>query len=359
VSALAFDLPAAVEAREPPEARGLQRDEVRLMVARRGDGAIAHARFRDLPSFLAPGDLLVVNDSATLPAAVDARLDDGTEVELHAATPAARPPADRARRRGGAGAAPGGDWWVVELRTAGGAAPLAAGEGERVALAGGAVAQLVAPYAGGTRLWLARIDGDEPLLDVLRRHGRPIRYGYVPAPWPLETYQTVFARHPGSAEMPSAARPFTPGLVTRLVTAGVLIAPVTLHAGVSSPERHEPPHPERYAVPAATARLVNALRGWGGRVIAVGTTVVRALETVAAPGGTVAPGAGWTGIVVTAERGLRAVDGLLTGWHEPQASHLRLLEAAAGDELLARCYREALAGGYLWHEFGDSHLIVP
>ena len=345
MSAPAFDLPAGAEAREPPEARGVPRDGVRLMVARRGEAAIEHARFSDLPSFLAGGDLLVVNDSATLPAAVGARLSDGTAVELHAATRAPH--------------LHDGDWWVVELRTPGGTAPFAARAGERVTLAGGAVAELVAPYAGGSRLWLARLDGDERLLDVLRRHGRPIRYGYVPAPWPLEAYQTVFAREAGSAEMPSAARPFTPALVTRLVAAGILIAPVTLHTGVSSPERHEAPYPERYAVPATTTRVVNAVRAGGGRVIAVGTTVVRALETVAAADGTVTAGAGWTGLVVTPERGLRAVDGLLTGWHEPQASHLRLLEAAAGEALLARCYQEALARGYLWHEFGDSHLILP
>jgi S-adenosylmethionine:tRNA ribosyltransferase-isomerase len=131
---------------------------------------------------------------------------------------------------------------------------------------------------------------------------------------------------------------------------------VVLHTGVSSPERGEPPFPERYRVPAATARLVNAARG---RVIAVGTTVVRALETVAAPDGIVRAGAGWTRLVVGPERGLRAVDGLITGWHEPQASHLELLRAVAGDDLLDRSYHEALVRGYLWHEFGDSHLVLP
>jgi S-adenosylmethionine:tRNA ribosyltransferase-isomerase len=160
-------------------------------------------------------------------------------------------------------------------------------------------------------------------------------------------------------EMPSAGRPFTTELVTRLVAGGVLVAPVVLHTGVSSPERHESPYPERYAVPEATARLVTAVRGWGGRVVAVGTTVVRALETVAAPDGTVAAGAGWTGLVVTPERGLWAVDGLLTGWHEPEASHLLMLEAAAGAELLDRSYAAAVRDGYLWHEFGDSHLVLP
>jgi S-adenosylmethionine:tRNA ribosyltransferase-isomerase len=346
LSALAFELPAALEAREPPEARGLARDEVKLMVSRRGDRAVLHARFRDLPEFLAPGDLLVVNDSATLAAAVAARRAHGTAVRVHFATPA---PHLR-----------DANWWVVELRSADGARPMSnARAGERLTLAGGAELELVAPYASGARLQLARVDLDGPVTAYLARHGEPIRYGYVPRPWPLEAYQTVYAREPGSAEMPSAGRPFTPELITALVARGVLVAPITLHAGVSSPERHEAPYPERYQVPAASARLVGAVRSWGGRVVAVGTTVVRALETVAEPGGTIRAGSGWTGLVVTPARGLRAVDGLLTGWHEPEASHLHMLEAVAGAGLLERSYRAALERGYLWHEFGDSQLILP
>jgi S-adenosylmethionine:tRNA ribosyltransferase-isomerase len=159
--------------------------------------------------------------------------------------------------------------------------------------------------------------------------------------------------------MPSAGRPFTPRLVAELVASGVLIAPVTLHTGVSSLERGEAPYPERFSVPPATARLVNAVRLWRGRVIAVGTTVVRALETVAARDGTAASETGWTDLVVTPERGLRAVDGLVTGWHEPASTHLELLEAALGDELLARSYAAARARGYLFHEFGDVQLALP
>ena len=151
----------------------------------------------------------------------------------------------------------------------------------------------------------------------------------------------MFAREPGSAEMPSAGRPFTPALVAELVSRGILIAPVTLHTGVSSPEVGEPPFPERYDVPESTARLVNAVHTWGARVIAVGTTVVRALETVAGPDGTVAAGRGSTGHLVTPASGVRAVDGLLTGWHEPRSSHLQLLEAVAGRDLVERSYREA------------------
>ena len=156
----------------------------------------------------------------------------------------------------------------------------------------------MAPFAGGTRLWLSRIHGPTPLREFLAAHGHPIRYGYVPRAWPLEHYQTVFATEPGSAEMPSAGRPFTPELITACAARGVLIAPLTLHTGVSSLERGEAPYPERYHVPEETARLVNAVRWWGGRVVAVGTTAVRALETVAADDGTVVAGEGWTRLVV-------------------------------------------------------------
>jgi S-adenosylmethionine:tRNA ribosyltransferase-isomerase len=340
LSALAFELPPRLEAHEPPEARGLARDEVRMLVATRHDGRIVHARFGDLPEFLRPGDLLVVNASATLAAALSA----GEDLELRLSTPV--PGKDTER------------WWVVELRRRG--EPYTGGTaGEPLPLPCGGRAELAARYAGSRRLWLARLDLPEPLEAYLGRYGRPIRYGYVPDEWPLEAYRTAFALEPGSAEMPSAARPFTPELVTHLVAGGVLVAPITLHTGVSSPERHEPPYPERYRVPAETARLVNAVRGWGGRVVAVGTTVVRALETVAAPDGTVRAAEGWTNLVVTPERGLRAVDGLITGWHEPEASHLDLLRAAAPQDLLERSYRQALRHGYLWHEFGDSHLILP
>ncbi len=343
MSAPAFELPTRLEAHEPPEARGLRRDDVKLMVATRHDGRIRHARFADLPSFLAPGDLVVINVSATLPAALQAMRSDGTRLDLHLSTPAPR-------------AANG--YWLVEFRREG--KPFAAiRAGEEIGLPGEARLEVLAPYAGGTRLWLATLDLPVPLEAYLERHGRPIRYGYVDRDWPLAAYQNVYALRPGSAEMASAGRPFTAELVTKLVASGVLVTPVTLHTGVSSPERHEPPYPERFRVPEETARLVDAVHGWGGRVVAVGTTVVRALESTAGEDGTVSQGEGWTDLVVTPERGLRAVDGLLSGWHEPAASHLELLRAAAGGELLDRCYNEALANGYLWHEFGDSHLILP
>jgi S-adenosylmethionine:tRNA ribosyltransferase-isomerase len=336
-----------LEAAEPPEARGLARDAVRLMVARGGE-PLVHARFLDLPRFLRDGDVLVVNESATLRAALRATREDGTRVDVHLSTP--EPPVR------GRGEPPRGSRWIVELRRGGERFHDARG-GERLELDGGAGAELVAPYLSAGRLWVARLDLPEPLLSFLEAHGAPIRYSHQPRDWPLADHQTIFARVPGSAEMPSAGRPFSPRVLARL-PAGVHVAPILLHTGVSSQERGERPYPERFAVPASTAERVNAARAAGGRVIAVGTTVTRALETVAAHDGTVEPGAGWTWLTITPERGVRAVDGLITGWHEPDASHLLLLEAVAGRELVERSYAAALAAGYRWHEFGDSHMLL-
>ena len=332
------------EATSPPERRGIARDAVRLLVGQ--PGGVEHAIFHDLPGLLDPGDLLVVNTSATLPAALDAVGPGGRLLRMHLSTPAP-----------GSGQADG--LWMVELRVPAGPGSLpfdAARRGWRLALPGGGRARLL---RGGPRLWRARLELPVGLHEFLEAHGRPIRYAYAGADWPIEDYQTVFATVPGSAEMPSAARGFTPELVVELVAAGIEIAPIVLHTGVSSPERGERPYPERFRVPATTARLVEATRGWGGRVIAIGTTVVRALETVARADGGVEAGEGWTALVVTPARGVRVVDGLLTGWHEPEASHLDMLEAIAGRALVTRSYAAALQAGYLWHEFGDVHLILP
>ena len=193
----------------------------------------------------------------------------------------------------------------------------------------------------------------------LARHGRPITYSYVRGRWPIADYQTVFARDPGSAEMPSAGRPFTLDLVAALMSKGVIVAPITLHTGVSSLENGEAPLPERYRVPDATTRLVNMVKASGGRVVAVGTTVTRALETVASVDGQVHGGSGWTDLVLGPDRPARVVDGLVTGWHAPGASHLQLLEAVSGPDLVASAYREALSARYRWHEFGDSCLLLP
>ncbi len=344
MNALAFELAPDLEAHEPPEARGLGRDGVRLLVARRADGSIEHRTFSDLPDLLEPGDVLVINVSATIPAAVPARRRDGEAVRVHFATRA--PHLED-------------DWRVVEIRSADGSRPLRVPAGESLTLRGGGTLELVAPYASGDRLMLARFCCALLVDEYLERHGEPIRYSHVPEPWPLEDYQNVYAISPGSAEMPSAGRPLTRELISRLVAREIAVAPITLHCGVSSPESHEPPFPEWYEVPERTAQVIATARNNGGRVIAVGTTVVRALESAGGPDRCSCARSGWTGLVVTPECGVAIVDGLITGWHEPEASHLQILEALIGPELLARSYEAALDAGYLWHEFGDSHLILP
>ncbi|QGV81325.1 S-adenosylmethionine:tRNA ribosyltransferase-isomerase [Streptomyces ficellus] len=350
----ALRVPEELSARVPAEQRGAGRDDVRLMVSR--GVAVSHHAFRELPGLLRAGDVLVVNTSPTLAAAVNGRL-GGDAMVVHFST------------RGDDGR------WAVELRDPdgrGSTRPRPGGPaGGLVRLPGGAQLVLQEPVgagaagpvgvAGPARLWWASVAVDVP--GLLARYGRPIRYGYTERDQPLAAYQTVFARPSrdgsGSAEMPSAARPFTAGMVAELVSRGVQVAPVTLHTGVASAEAHEPPYPERFEVPASTAWLVGAARAGGGRIVAVGTTAVRALESATGEDGVVRAASGWTDLVVTPGRGVRAVDGLLTGLHEPEASHLLMLEAVAGREALGRAYAEALRRLYLWHEFGDVHLLLP
>jgi S-adenosylmethionine:tRNA ribosyltransferase-isomerase len=250
--------------------------------------------------------------------------------------------------------------WLAELRAASDHAtrPYSGGSpGQEFGLPGGARLSLRERVTG--RLWRVRLS--TAVVPYLLRHGSYIHYSYVERDWPGQAYQTVFAAIPGSAEMPSASRPFTPEMITRLVVRGVTIAPLTLHTGVSSLEGDEQPYPEPFDVPPATARLVNTARRAGGRVIAVGTTVVRALESAALnnPGGELRATSGWTHHVVTPESGVRVVDGLFTGLHEPRSSHLHMLNAFAGEPLLRRCYTAAIEHEYLWHEFGDVHLLLP
>ncbi|WP_369197663.1 S-adenosylmethionine:tRNA ribosyltransferase-isomerase [Streptomyces djakartensis] len=393
---LAVRVPEELSARVPVEQRvpGLDRDGVRMLVSRGTE--VAHHTFRELPGLLRAGDLLVVNTSPTLAAAVDGRIGHA-RVVVHFST------------RGDDGR------WAVELREPDGRgttrARAGAPAGSQVWLPGGMRLVLEEPLSGRSgRLWWAAVAGrrgadtreggerpggtpsggerpggtppggtppggtppggtppggepPDPVPGLLRRYGRPIRYAYTERDQPLSVYQTVFALPradgSGSAEMPSAARPFTARVVAELVSRGVQFAPVTLHTGVASAEVHEPPYPERFAVPGASARLINAARAAGGRVVAVGTTAVRAVESAVGADGAVRAREGWTDLVVTPERGVRVVDGLLTGLHEPEASHLLMLRALAGRTAVERGYAAALRGRYLWHEFGDVHLLLP
>ena len=340
---LQFHLPPELEAGEPAEARGMTRDAVRMMVATRSDDRLVHSTFNMLPAFLDAGDLVVINTSGTIPAAIDGVTPDGGPVTVHLSTRL-----DDGR-------------WVLELRRPLGhtterwhdAMP------PEVVLGPDAKITIVGPHLGSDRLLVGELDLPLPALRWLTVHGRPIRYGYVERPWPLSAYQNVYVTEPGSAEMPSAGRPFTPEVITRLVAKGVGVTPLVLHTGVASLEADELPYPEPVRVPAVTADRVNATRAAGGRVIAIGTTVVRALESAVDDLGCVRPYDGWTDLVITPERGVQVVDGLMTGWHEPEASHLLMLEAVSGRHLLEVSYAASLAEGYRWHEFGDVHLLLP
>lgn len=315
-----------VEATEPPEYRGIPRDAVRMLVTNRATRAQSHANFYDLPSLLRRGDLLVVNDSATLPAALVCR------PPLHIST--------KIDER----------LWMVEPR-----GPVVSGE--KLTLPGGGTATMLAPVdPRRPRVWYATFEIGEAMYPYLAKHGAPITYAYVTRTFPLQTYQTIFARTEGSSEMPSAARPFTERIVARLSDNGIAIATITLHCGVASFERPERPGTERFIVPAETAARVNAARREGHRVVAVGTTVVRALESAASEDGIVAS-QGWTDLFIDETYQLKSIDALISGFHEATATHLAMLRAFADAPLLNDGYAEAAERGYHYHEFGDIHLI--
>ncbi len=338
---LIFARPRELQATAPAEARGIPRDQARLMVST-GAGH-QHVHFADLARFLNPGDLLVVNDSATLPASLPASGRLGSFI-VNFATDF------------------GNGTWLVEPRwSSSRQGPLPLSPGEEIEV-GGLNTRLIATYPGLPRLWFAQVEGD--VRAAMERVGAPIRYGYVTEAYPLSTYQTVFARHPGSAEMPSAAYPFTPRVVSDLRAHGVQIAAITLHTGVSSLEveseivEEHPLYPEPFTVSEATAQAVNAARREGRRVIATGTTVVRALES-AWNGHEVTARHAFTRLYVHPGRGVHVIDGLITGLHDPVTSHLAMLYTIAGQDVIRSAYEEAVKEGYLWHEFGDSHLLLP
>jgi S-adenosylmethionine:tRNA ribosyltransferase-isomerase len=334
-----FVRPTELGATGTPEDRGVARDGVRLLVT--GGNGSAHATFRDLPDLLEAGDLLVVNESATLPASLPAHGPSG-EFLLNVCTEY------------------GGGIWLAEPRwSVSGPGPIPMTPGVSMD-AGPARFTPLEAYPGIERLWFFRVEGDIPA--AMRAVGQPIRYGYLAHPYPLDVYQTVFGRVPGSAEMPSAGRPFTSAVLRALADRGVGVAPIVLHAGVSSlefePDRPEipPVYPEPFDVPRATAERVNATRAAGHRVVAVGTTVIRALETAWEVCGVV-PRHGFTRLTLGPGRRVHSVDGLISGFHDPRTSHLALLFAFAGEDRVRAAYAEAVRERYLWHEFGDSHLV--
>jgi S-adenosylmethionine:tRNA ribosyltransferase-isomerase len=319
--------------------RGLRRDHVRLLVVETASGSLSHRRFDDLPALLREGDVLVVNTSRTVPAAIPARRADGSTVQLRLCV--RRP----------------GSWDVLSVAVDPPHGNIALVDGETLAIAGTLIATVVGRRPDIPLLWRIEVGGDG--LDEMASSGSPIRYSYVPQAIPIDYYQTVYAGRPGSAEMPSAGRPLSWEILRALEARGVVTAGLVLHTGLSSYQdddfdREHRLFEEWFEVPAATADVVNSAR----RVIAVGTTVVRALESAVDPDGQVRPATGWTTLRLDGGSRLGAVDGLITGLHEPQASHFDLLRALLDPELLVRSYAEAVSRRYLFHEFGDSMLIL-
>lgn len=333
--------------------------EERLLAIDPGSGAFRDLRVRDLPSLLAPPDVLVVNDAATLPASLKGRSGRGEEVELRLL----EAPDDGGRARAVLFGA--GDWRMpTEHRPP----PPAVKVGDRIAVAPDSPDPLLVTvvWVDPERPRLLQVQFGltaEPLWAALYRCARAVQYSYVSGPLELWHVQTAYAARPWAVEPPSAGRPLRWALLEELRRKGVALATITHGAGLSS--TGDPaidaalPLPERYEVPAVTVEAVGRARANGGRVIAVGTTVVRALEgAAAANGGQLAAGAGVTGLKLGPASRRRVVDGILTGMHEPSSSHFQLLLAFAADPLLRRGHAHALEKGYLWHEFGDSCLVL-
>lgn len=365
---LEFTRPETLQATVPPELRGGSRDAVRLLVSTPDGHHLS--RFPNLANFLAAGDLVVVNRSATLPASLPAQGRSGPFVlnlSTHYGTvigPADAPSGADQAVVGPADAPSGADrgvWLAEPRRSHAEPGPVSLRAGETVTVAG-LRTTFLHPYPGLPRLWFVRLEGD--VAAAMERFGTPIRYGYVHERYPLRYYQTLFADRPGSAEMPSAARPFTEKVLACLRAKGVELATITLHTGVSSLEvetenvAEQALYPEPFEVPTETVEAVETAKVAGGRVIAVGTTVVRALES-AWDGLKLRPAKGFTRLYLHPGRAVNVVDGLLTGFHDPKASHLAMLYALAGQNLVRSAYDEAVRAGLLWHEFGDSHLILP
>jgi S-adenosylmethionine:tRNA ribosyltransferase-isomerase len=349
--AFTFALPPELSAREPPERRGIRRDEVRLLVIDRTTGRIEHTRFDRINNYLHAGDLLVFNSSRTLPASLRG-------CECSAATHGPCMEVRLAERLSD------GSWLALLVCEQGDPFGCGLRVGMQIEFAEGLAATVLERDANISRLWKLRfsVSGTQ-LVDLIYRLGKPIRYEHVSAPWDLDYYQTVYATEPGSAEMPSAGRAFTWKLLLDLKRRGIGSAYVVLHAGLSSYlddelDRQHPASEEEYFVNRVTARKINQARERGGRVIAVGTTVVRALESAANENGSLTEVHGYTRLKIDRQYQLRSVDGLLTGLHEPEASHLDLLSAFLSPEKIHAAYDEAIARKYLWHEFGDLNLIL-
>lgn len=334
-----YELPESAIAQTPAEPR----DSARLLVLHRYDGRLEHRRFRDLPDYLSPGDALVLNDTRVIPARLIGRREgSGGRVELLLLRRLER------------------DRWETLARPGRKARPgqwLEFGDGRLRARI------LDVTPVGGRAVEFAYAGVFETVLDDLGRMPLP-PYIHADLADP-ERYQTVYARHSGSAAAPTAGLHFTPELLQRIAAAGVHVVYLTLHVGLGTFRPVEVEdiadhtmHAEYFHVPAAAANRLNAVRAAGGRVIPVGTTALRTLETVAAPDGRIQPGEGWTDIFIYPGCRFRATDALVTNFHLPRSTLLMLVSALAGRERILAAYAAALAAGYRFFSFGDAMFIM-
>ena len=345
-SIIQFELPPHLACPLPTEERNMKRDEVRLLVTS-GNEKVEHSTFNHLNTFLEQGDVLIVNTSATLPSALPVTLPGNREGRLHFSTKMQ------------------GNLWLVEIRKVAGNKTRRWKEGKpgiNFQLPLSASLTLQQRFYNNDQwldLWVAAFNCDQPAEEYLASHAKPIQYEKLDRVYPLPYYQTYFSFHPGSSEMPSAGRGFTASLIDRLLKKGISIVPVLLHTGVSSLEEHETPYPEYMEIDPIAAATINQAKQQGERIIAVGTTAIRAIETATDDRGNVMPYRGNTDLFIEDGYTMKVTDGLLTGFHEPNASHLNMLQAVAGFDHIDNAYKEAINREYYWHQFGDLHLILP
>ncbi len=335
-----FFLPDYLNASLPPERRGIRRDQVRMMVLERETGHVSHDRFFQLENYLNSGDVLVLNNSRTIPAAFKADWVRGgkvigSDVELRLA-----------RKRTGA------VWEVLSTQPN-------VKQGDFFKISASLEAKVVGEVFKSPLLIMQFSLQGEEFYDAIYSVGYPVRYEYIKIPWQLDYYQTVFASQPGSIEMPSAGRAFSWEILMKLQEKGVKVVYLQLHTGLSYLLDDQNPHSpeelyEEYSISQEAMDEIWKAKAEGGKIIAGGTTAVRALETAAAKSLL----NGWTNLYVTSEYQLQLVDGIITGFHEPKASHLDMLSAFVNEAALFKAYTAAIEKHYLWHEFGDINLII-
>jgi S-adenosylmethionine:tRNA ribosyltransferase-isomerase len=341
-NAMKFYLPDELNATMPPERRGIRRDRVRMMVINKENGSTEHTHFHHLADYLNKGDLIILNASRTVPAVLKGRWKNGEaekEIEIRLAHRKSE------------------NIWEA----------LIVGEtlvkGEKIYFSSVFNATIIHVDPEGPFVTLQFNLCCSDLYNQIYSLGQPVRYEYIEHPWELDYYQTVFASSPGSVEMPSAGRAFSWELLFQLQKKGVQIAYIQLHTGLSyllDDKWHIGPREnyEEYHIPEETVVAIQKTKKAGGRVIAVGTTVVRTLETAALEDGNIKAHSGWTNLYIKQDTELKIADGLITGLHEPEASHLDLLSAFVEQPFLYKAYQEAIEKKYLWHEFGDMNLIL-